>query len=76
MESIWDLFGNADEVIGFPLEQKFGDTSAKKQIGNAVPPIVAASILGEVRRWLEKVDGVERREERERRGEGRGQELS
>ena len=55
--------------IGFPLEQKFGNTSAKKQIGNAVPPVVAASILGEVRRWLERVDGMEGRQERGREEE-------
>ena len=61
--------------IGFPLEQKFGNTSAKKQIGNAVPPVVAASILGEVRRWLERVDGMEGRQERGREEERRVQEV-
>ena len=43
---------------GFPLEQKFGTMSVKKQIGNAVPPVVARVILEGVRRALEKVDGV------------------
>lgn len=43
---------------GFPLEQKFGGVGVKKQIGNAVPPVVARVILEGVRRALERVDGV------------------
>jgi len=42
----------------FPLEHRFGKTNVKKQIGNAVPPVVARVILGEVVGALRRVDGV------------------
>ena len=43
---------------GFPLEHKFGKTSVKKQIGNAVPPVVARLVLVEVKKALLKADGL------------------
>lgn len=43
---------------GFPLEHSFGKTGVKKQIGNAVPPVVARVILGEVAEGLRRVDGL------------------
>lgn len=55
---------------GFPLQQRFGRTSVKKQVGNAVPPGVAGAILGEVGRALGRVDGV--RVEERRGGEEGG----
>lgn len=36
----------------------FSDVAVKKQIGNAVPPIVARVVLEEVRRGLIRADGV------------------
>lgn len=46
---------------GFPLEQRFisaGVTVGRRQIGNAVPPIVAKVVLEGVKRALMKADGV------------------
>ncbi|KAG7008526.1 hypothetical protein G7Y79_00005g016670 [Physcia stellaris] len=43
---------------GFPLEHRFGKTNVKKQIGNAVPPVVARVILGEVVEGLRRADGL------------------
>ncbi|KAL8947224.1 MAG: hypothetical protein Q9222_006472 [Ikaeria aurantiellina] len=43
---------------GFPLEHVFGDVGAKKQIGNAVPPVVGVQVLRSVTRSMEKEDGV------------------
>lgn len=45
---------------GFPLGHVFGERNVKKQIGNAVPPSVAAVLFGQVRRAVEEGDGVER----------------
>ncbi|KAL6721852.1 hypothetical protein ACLMJK_000957 [Lecanora helva] len=42
----------------FPLGQKFGMKGVRKQIGNAVPPIVATALLEEVKRSLMKEDGL------------------
>lgn len=43
---------------GFPLQQQFSDTGVKRQIGNAVPPIVAKVLFEEIKRTLMKADGV------------------
>lgn len=45
---------------GFPGSHRFGERNVKKQVGNAVPPSVAAVLFGQVRRWLEEKDGVEK----------------
>ncbi|PGH07423.1 DNA (cytosine-5-)-methyltransferase [Blastomyces parvus] len=42
----------------FPLEHRFCGKSVKRQIGNAVPPVLGRAIFLEVRRALEGVDGV------------------
>ncbi|KAL2361703.1 hypothetical protein RJZ56_005385 [Blastomyces dermatitidis] len=43
----------------FPLEHRFCGKSVKRQIGNAVPPVLGRAIFLEVRRSLEGVDGVD-----------------
>ncbi|KAL8871802.1 MAG: hypothetical protein Q9174_002440 [Haloplaca sp. 1 TL-2023] len=43
---------------GFPAKHIFGNVGAKKQIGNAVPPVVGRKVLESVVRFLEKEDGV------------------
>lgn len=43
---------------GFPHEHVFGTVGAKRQVGNAVPPVVGRAVLGEVVRALEREDGV------------------
>ncbi|EGE85474.1 C-5 cytosine methyltransferase DmtA [Blastomyces dermatitidis ATCC 18188] len=43
----------------FPLEHRFCGKSVKRQIGNAVPPVLGRAIFLEVRRALEGVDGVD-----------------
>ncbi|KAI9804997.1 MAG: hypothetical protein M1833_006300 [Piccolia ochrophora] len=43
---------------GFPLDHIFHTVAAKKQIGNAVPPVVGAVFLEEVRRALERADST------------------
>ncbi|KAA6413816.1 MAG: hypothetical protein FRX48_02178 [Lasallia pustulata] len=45
-------------LSGFPLEHRFCGTGTTKQIGNAVPPMVGKIILEEVRRALQKADGL------------------
>ncbi|OBT52547.1 hypothetical protein VE04_07756, partial [Pseudogymnoascus sp. 24MN13] len=45
---------------GFPAGHRFGEKNVKKQIGNAVPPSIAAVLFGAVRKALEAADGVER----------------
>jgi DNA (cytosine-5)-methyltransferase 1 len=45
---------------GFPAGHRFGEKNVKKQIGNAVPPSVAAVLFKAVRMALEEADGVER----------------
>ncbi|KAI9846050.1 MAG: hypothetical protein M1838_001412 [Thelocarpon superellum] len=41
----------------FPLEHRFGRSGVKKQIGNAVPPVVAKAMLEVIRDALWKADG-------------------
>ena len=43
---------------GFPLGHKFGEVGVKTQTGNAVPPNVATIFLEEIRRALERADGL------------------
>jgi DNA (cytosine-5)-methyltransferase 1 len=43
---------------GFPLEHKFSTSGVKRQIGNAVPPVVAKALLQEVKKSLMKADGL------------------
>ncbi|KAL8967044.1 MAG: hypothetical protein Q9183_003094, partial [Haloplaca sp. 2 TL-2023] len=43
---------------GFPAKHVFGNVGAKRQIGNAVPPVVGRKVLESVVRFLEKEDGV------------------
>lgn len=43
---------------GFPLEHRFCGKGTKKQIGNAVPPMVGKIFLEAVRKALEKADGL------------------
>ena len=43
---------------GFPTEHVFGSVGAKKQIGNAVPPIVGRKVLESVIEALRKEDGI------------------
>ncbi|TEY84248.1 hypothetical protein BOTCAL_0018g00250 [Botryotinia calthae] len=47
---------------GFPLEHKFGQNGVKKQIGNAVPPVVAKVLFEGIRMFMEGTDGVVRYE--------------
>ncbi|EGC49841.1 C-5 cytosine methyltransferase DmtA [Histoplasma capsulatum var. duboisii H88] len=42
----------------FPLEHRFCGKSVKRQIGNAVPPMLGKAIFLVVKRALERVDGV------------------
>lgn len=42
---------------GFPLEHRFG-RGARKQIGNAVPPIVMKVFFEQIIRTLRKADGL------------------
>lgn len=44
---------------GFPLEHVFGARGVRRQIGNAVPPVVARAMLESVRRALLREDGVD-----------------
>jgi DNA (cytosine-5)-methyltransferase 1 len=43
---------------GFPLNHVFMGTGIKKQIGNAVPPCVAAVLFKSIKRDLDEADGV------------------
>ncbi|KAL8717893.1 MAG: hypothetical protein Q9225_004918 [Loekoesia sp. 1 TL-2023] len=43
---------------GFPMEHVFGQVGAKKQIGNAVPPLVGRRVLESVVEALEREDGI------------------
>ncbi|KAL8729440.1 MAG: hypothetical protein Q9181_004997 [Wetmoreana brouardii] len=43
---------------GFPVEHHFSDVETKKQVGNAVPPIVGSKVLGRIVQALKKSDGV------------------
>jgi len=42
----------------FPLGHKFAGKGVKRQIGNAVPPVVGTVLLEEVKRSLLKADGL------------------
>ena len=43
---------------GFGLEHKFSDVAVRKQIGNAVPPCVAAILFESIKKALRKADGL------------------
>lgn len=43
---------------GFPIEHQFGPTRTRKQIGNAVPPVVAKVFFETIRKALLKADGL------------------
>ena len=43
---------------GFPFEHQFGPVRTKRQIGNAVPPIVAKVFFEQVKMALRKADGL------------------
>ncbi|KAL8701395.1 MAG: hypothetical protein Q9201_004933 [Fulgogasparrea decipioides] len=43
---------------GFPVEHLFSDVETKKQVGNAVPPIVGSKVLERIVQALKKADGV------------------
>lgn len=43
---------------GFPLEHRFGQLGVKRQIGNAVPPVVAKVLFEGIRAFMERGDGV------------------
>ncbi|KAF7920854.1 uncharacterized protein EAE98_008883 [Botrytis deweyae] len=65
---------------GFPLEHKFGQNGIKRQIGNAVPPVVAKVLFEGIRRFMEGTDGVVRDEgdgdgdgDENRDGDGNGE---
>ena len=45
-------------IQSFPLEHRFGKAGVKKQIGNAVPPLVGYPILVEIVKSLKKTDGL------------------
>ena len=60
---------------GFPLEHKFGPMGVKRQIGNAVPPVVARVLFEGIRRFMEGTDGVVREDgggDGDGEGEGSG----
>ncbi|KAK2804896.1 hypothetical protein FQN50_006402 [Emmonsiellopsis sp. PD_5] len=46
----------------FPLRYKFCGANTKKQIGNAVPPMLARAMFEHIRKSLERADGVAPRE--------------
>ncbi|OTB00489.1 hypothetical protein M426DRAFT_26533 [Hypoxylon sp. CI-4A] len=43
---------------GFPLEYQFQTPEQKRQIGNAFPPLVVATLYKHIRRWLEEKDHI------------------
>ena len=43
---------------GFPPNHVFAGSYVKKQIGNAVPPVVAKVLFESIKRQLDRVDGV------------------
>ena len=43
---------------GFPLDYEFVKTSAKRQIGNAVPPSISKVFLEECKKALMQADGI------------------
>ena len=48
---------------GFPPNHVFVGSYVKKQIGNAVPPVVAKVLFESIKRQLDEVDGVIRENE-------------
>ena len=44
---------------GFPLDHVFKGTRVQKQIGNAVPPLIAEILFSHIIKHLQKTDGVE-----------------
>ncbi|QVM12581.1 hypothetical protein D8B26_007202 [Coccidioides posadasii str. Silveira] len=44
----------------FPMEHRFCGVGVLKQIGNAVPPMLAKAVFREIIKDLERVDGVQR----------------
>ncbi|TGO24420.1 hypothetical protein BPAE_0103g00210 [Botrytis paeoniae] len=60
---------------GFPLEHKFGQNGIKRQIGNAVPPVVAKVLFEGIRRSMEGTDGIVRHEGDENGGENGEREV-
>ncbi|KAF7908312.1 uncharacterized protein EAF01_004067 [Botrytis porri] len=56
---------------GFPLKHQFGQNGIKRQIGNAVPPVVAKVLFEGIRRFMEGTDGVVR-DERDGYGDENG----
>jgi DNA (cytosine-5)-methyltransferase 1 len=44
---------------GFPLNHKFSEVNVKKQIGNAVPPMIAKVLFKWIKKTLENADGVQ-----------------
>ncbi|KAI9739204.1 MAG: hypothetical protein M1834_007417 [Cirrosporium novae-zelandiae] len=42
----------------FPLEHQFGNRQVKKQIGNAVPPMLSKAVMIEIVKSLKKDDGL------------------
>ena len=47
------------------MEHQFGDKEARKQIGNAVPPVFAKILLEHIKRFLMKTDGIPDRPDNE-----------
>lgn len=42
----------------FPNDYQFGKVEIRKQIGNAVPPMLAQALYREIKKSLEKTDGL------------------
>ena len=49
----------------FPLDHRFCGVGVKKQIGNAVPPMLAKAIFREIIKELERTDGIRGRNNRQ-----------
>lgn len=45
-------------LLGFPPDHQFVGTGIKRQIGNAVPPVIAKVLFEHLRKALEEADGV------------------
>ena len=48
---------------GFPPSHVFAGSCVKKQIGNAVPPVVAKVLFESIKRQLDEADGVVQEQE-------------
>ncbi|KAH8431413.1 DNA cytosine methyltransferase [Aspergillus melleus] len=53
----------------FPLDFRFGRIEVRKQIGNAVPPVLARALYAEIIRSLQQTDETEMRQIRQEEGE-------